>query len=160
MGLSRLAVFNQQTVDPWCALTWQEAQSRLKAVKMREVGSLFPTYYGHKVVRYAADVRDAWLRLRGELTMILVIGGIFAAFIAASVYSQIGPAKDEYGEVVRFGSYAHDLGNRPTLIVRTVDGRQHELKASPESLRHCEVGGSVRLVRKAHSLRVDPRGCQ
>ena len=103
---------------------------------------------------------DAWLRLRGELLTVLVIGGIFAAFIGVSAYSLTEPANIESGTIVRFGSYATDLGNRPTVIVRTVDGRQHELKASPGALRHCQVGHTLHLVRRAYSVRVDPQGCQ
>lgn len=108
---------------------------------------------------YAARVSYIWLRLRDELATVLVIGGILALFIVVSAYSHAGFAEAEIGEVLRFGSYANDLGNQPTVIVRTNDGRQIELKASPGSLRHCQVGDRVRLVRM-RSLRVDPRGCR
>lgn len=98
-------------------------------------------------------------RLRGELTAVLVFIGIVAAFIAAFVYFRAGPTEVELGEVIRFGTHANEMGNRPTVIVRAADGRRYELIASRGSVGHCMAGDSIRLIRGTHSVRVDPRGC-
>lgn len=104
-------------------------------------------------------MRGAWLRREDMLVTVLEVGGILAAVVAAILLWRDGPPHDELGRVVRFGSYVTELGNQPTVIVRAADGRQRELKASPEALRHCRVGDTVRLIRTEHSLQVDPRGC-
>ena len=91
---------------------------------------------------------------------VLAIGGVTAAFVAVGSYKYAGPSGAAQGEIVRFGSYANELGNQPTAIVRTEDGRQYTLMASAGMLRQCQVGKRIRLVRTAHQLRVDPRGCR
>lgn len=98
-------------------------------------------------------------RLRGELVAVLVFIGIVAAVIFVFVYLRAGPTEVELAEVIRFGTHASDMGNRPTVIVRATDGRQFELAASRGSLRNCQAGDAIRLIRRAHSLGIDPRGC-
>lgn len=93
------------------------------------------------------------------LVTALEVGGILVAVVAAVLLWREGPTHEKLGKVVRFGSYATELRNQPTVIVRAADGLQRELKASPEALRRCRVGGAVRLIRTEHSLQVDPRGC-
>lgn len=103
---------------------------------------------------------DTWSYLRGETKAVLAVGGVIAAFVAAGVYKYAGPSGAEQGQIVRFGSYANELGNQPTVLVRTEDGRQYTLMASAGMLRQCQVGKRIRLVKTAHRLRVDPRGCR
>lgn len=110
-------------------------------------------------MRYAALMRGAWQQKVDMLVIALEAGGILVAVVAALLLWRDGPTNEELGKVARFGSYATDRGHQPTVIVRAADGRRRELKASPESLRHCRVGGTVRLIRTEHSLQVDPRGC-
>ena len=103
---------------------------------------------------------DTWSYLRSEVKAVLVVFGVIAAFVAVGVYKCAGPSGAEQAQIVRFGSYANELGNQPTVIVRTEDGRQYTLMASAGMLRQCQVGKRIRLVRTAHRLRVDPRGCR
>ena len=91
-------------------------------------------------------------RLRGELTAVIVFIGIVAACIYVYVYLRAGPTEVEMGEVIRFGTYADEMDNQPTVIVRAEDGRQYELIASRGSLRHCMAGDSIRLIRGTHRL--------
>ena len=91
---------------------------------------------------------------------VLAVGGAIAAFVAVGVYKYAGPSVAEQGEITRFGSYANELGNQPTLLVRTKHGRQYTLMASAGMLRQCQVGKRIRLIKTAHQLRVDPRGCR
>jgi len=83
----------------------------------------------------------------------------FAAIIAAG-YQSSGPPAIEVASVVRFGSYADEVGNHPTVIVRLRDGGAQELRSTPILLGDCTVGATISLVRRDHSLQVHPEGCR
>jgi hypothetical protein len=100
---------------------------------------------------FAPRLRERW----PAATLI----SLFLFVTGAVVFLQIGPAKVETGEVVRFGIRATHVGNKPTVIVRTPVGEQHEIIASSGALRGCASGDEIQLVRKARRLEVAPFGC-
>lgn len=69
------------------------------------------------------------------------------------------PAKEEMGRVIRFGSYADEMGDQPLIIVELSDGTKKQLMIWRPQLQTCRVGDRIRLVRKAGVLRVHTRGC-
>ena len=82
-----------------------------------------------------------------------------AAIIVAN-WQSAGPVSLETASVVRFGSYADEIGNHPTVIVRLRDGNTQEIRSTPVLLRACSAGAIITLVRRAHALQVHPRGCR
>jgi hypothetical protein len=68
---------------------------------------------------------DIWSNLQGEMKAVLAVGGIITAFVAVRGFKYPGPSEAEQGEIGRFGSYASEPGNQPTVIVRMEDGRQY-----------------------------------
>lgn len=96
----------------------------------------------------------------GEWKVILAFGSVALAASIAAGYRSAGPVAIEVGSVVRFGSYADEIGNHPTVIVRLRDGGTQELRSTPMLLRACTVGATISLVRRDHSLQVHPEGCR
>jgi hypothetical protein len=88
---------------------------------------------------------------------LVVIAGVL---IVVAVLKSSGPASLETASVVRFGSYADEIGNHPTVIVHLGDGSTQELKSTPVLLHACTVGAAITLVRRTHSVQVHPRGCR
>jgi hypothetical protein len=109
---------------------------------------------------YLGVMGGLWDQWRGELKALFAVGAITAVIMAVGYFRYWGPVTVETGEVIRFGSYASDLGNLPIAIVRTGDGRITELRATPILLRYCSRGSRIRLIRRKFSLSIDPRGCR
>lgn len=92
-----------------------------------------------------------------KVALALVLIALAAIIVAGSRSS--APAVLEVASVARFGSYADEIGNHPTVIVRLQDGSTQEMRSTPVLLHACFVGATIHLVRRAHSLQVDSRGC-
>jgi hypothetical protein len=90
----------------------------------------------------------------------LAAGLLGTAAFAVVISREAGPNFIETGEIVRFGSYVHELGNRPTVIVRFPDGRMEEVKAFPEALKGWRRGAQVRLVRRDRNLQLAFDACR
>ena len=99
-------------------------------------------------------------RLRDEIKAIAAIGGLLAVFITVSYFNYGGKVELIAGTIVRFGSYASDDGNQPTVIVRTNGDDPREIPANRALLQGCRVGGQITLAKRAHSVTVAPRGCR
>jgi hypothetical protein len=96
----------------------------------------------------------------GEWKVVLAFALVALAAIITGGYRSSGPSVVEVASVVRFGSYADEIGNHPTVIVRFRDGGTQELRSTPMLLGACTVGATISLVRREHSLQVHPKGCQ
>jgi len=105
-------------------------------------------------------VDSLWRSIVGEWKVVLAFTSVALAAIIAAGYRSSGPAAVEVASVVRFGSYADEVGNHPTVIVRLRDGGTQELRSTPMLLRACTVGATISLVRRDHSLQVHPEGCR
>ena len=92
-----------------------------------------------------------------KVALALVLIALAAIIVAGSRSS--APAVLEVASVARFGSYADEIGNHPTVIVRLQDGSTQEMRSTPVLLHACFVGATIHHVRRAHSLQVDSRGC-
>lgn len=101
-----------------------------------------------------------WRSMLGEWKAVVAAMSLAGAFILLAVIKTSGPVLLEIANVARFGSYADDLGNHPTVIVRLSDGSTQEIMSTPELLRACTVGATIALVRRARSFQVHPRGCR
>jgi hypothetical protein len=84
--------------------------------------------------------------------LFLLAGGVVIAV-------QSGPVSSELAKVVRFGIRASHLGNQPTVIVRTTNGKQYEIVALAGSIKGCASGEDIRLLRRGNWLEVAPVGC-
>ena len=94
-----------------------------------------------------------------EWKAVLALALIALAAIIVAGSRSLGPASLEVAKVARFGSYADEIGNHPTVIVQLRDGSRQEIPSTPLLLRACSVGATINLVRRAHSLQVHPKGC-
>ena len=69
------------------------------------------------------------------------------------------PTEEEVGQVIRFGSYATDEGDRPLVLVKLRDGTRRQLFIRRAQLQTCRVHAPLRLVRRGDWLAVHHRGC-
>lgn len=104
-------------------------------------------------------MEELWFRWRGELKAVCVLAFLAIVAVSVLVFKQSGPMTPETGLIVRFGSYANEVGNQPIVVVRTDHGQLEEVKASATLLNRCAAGGQIRLLRRAHNLAVAPEGC-
>ncbi|HEX5185172.1 MAG TPA: hypothetical protein VFW19_18710 [Allosphingosinicella sp.] len=103
--------------------------------------------------RTAAGLAGNWLAIVtiAGLGLLLVWGG----------YRLVGePGRIETAEVMGFGGYETEVGTKPIVRVRTAQGVVQELIASAPALSECRRGRRIWLIRRAHGLIVDPRGCR
>lgn len=101
-----------------------------------------------------------WHSIRGEWKAALAVVLLAGTAIIVVGFQSPGPIVREAASVVRFGSYADDFGNHPTVIVRLGDGSTQEILSTPELLRACKTGVIIAVARHAHALQVHPRGCR
>ena len=100
--------------------------------------------------------------LIGLVVTFLAVAGLIAAAVQWGNREMALPAKQEHGEIVRFGinEVARGRPERPViLVVRTEDGRLQTLSTRSEALSHCHVGDRIRLVRHGRILAVTSRAC-
>jgi len=100
--------------------------------------------------------------LRENLGLLLLMTFLMLAFVASGIWvtGQLsGPRTEEFGQVVRFGAYGREDGDRLLVIVRTGQGQVQQLHADAPSLLRCHAGSRIRLVRRGAVLTVSPRGC-
>lgn len=93
---------------------------------------------------------------------ILLLVGLSVTFVLLGMFVMRGlnmPAKQEVATVVRFGSYATDVGDRPLVIVRLRNGTIRQLSIERAQLQSCRVGNQIRLVQQADWLRVHYQAC-
>jgi hypothetical protein len=100
-----------------------------------------------------------WRSMLSEWKVAVALALIALAAIIVAGSRSSTPALLQVASVVRFGSYANEIGNHPTVIVRLQDGSTQEMRSTPVLLRACSVGATIHLVRRARSLQVDSRGC-
>ena len=77
-------------------------------------------------------------KLKSFVAAALVV--VAAAFIVLIAFHSLGPASLERAGVVRFGSYANEFGDHPTVIVRLADGSTQQITSSPTALSGCAIG--------------------
>ena len=97
---------------------------------------------------------------RGELKAIVIFSLLALCLAAAFVWKRSEPRAYETAKVVRFGSYADNLGDHPTVIVTTSDGAERQIEATPELLKGCKAGGNIKLIVSPRHSEVAPSGCQ
>lgn len=110
-------------------------------------------------------MRDALFRLSWfaahwwhALLIAAVIGGLFIVGGALSLRGKTVPVT---AEVVRFGTRDSNWHfRRPQVIVRTADGRTHQLPTSEAEMATCRRGSAILLRRGERGLSVDPLGCR
>jgi hypothetical protein len=95
---------------------------------------------------------------RNAVALIVIIG-LLALAVLAGWFLLGGPATVEPAQVLGFGTYETDYGTRSVVRIRTRSGEVHELVAANVSLLSCLPGSRILVVRRPHSLIVDPRGC-
>ena len=105
-------------------------------------------------------MRDLWLDLLEEWRAALGLGIVVAALVGYILVRQSRPTEFETAKIIRFGSYANDTGDHPSVTASTTDGASIQVFTIGAPLGNCVVGGQIRLVRKPHSVSVDPRGCR
>jgi hypothetical protein len=100
--------------------------------------------------------------LIGLVVTFFAIGGLIAAAVLWANRQTALPAKQEQGEIVRFGisEVARGRPERPVIVVvRTEDGRVQTLSTRGEALSYCHVGDRIRLVRHGRILAMTSRAC-
>lgn len=108
-------------------------------------------------LRFGLELAGQWIADYGRA--MLAVAGLLALAIVAMDYFFQGEAKPEAGMVAGFGTAAYYTGDEPLVTVRTKDGRLVQLPAPP-AVRVCRIGDRILLIRRPHSLMVDPRGCR
>lgn len=100
----------------------------------------------------------------------LVVGLVVTSLALAGLLVAIGlwtereyalPAKQEEGEIVRFGPSPdrYEPGNYLLVVVRTQGGQLQTLSVTSAKLLHCRVGDRIRLIRHGRILSVRSRAC-
>jgi len=97
---------------------------------------------------------------RDELKTIVIFSLLALGLAGAFVWRRSAPQTYETAKVVRFGTYADNLGNHPTLVVATSDGTERQIETTPELLRDCKAGSNIKLIVSPHHSEVAPAGCQ
>lgn len=87
----------------------------------------------------------------------LIIACLWLAVVHTNRANQ--PMRKEVGQVVRFGSHATDVGDRPLIVVRLRNGTIRQFFIRRAQLQTCRVGDRIRLVRKGDWLGVHRGGC-
>ena len=105
---------------------------------------------------FAADARRE--RLRFELLMLALILPLFALSILLRPGAGAGGEALE-AEVVRFGTRATELGNRPVVTVRLDDGSMRAVRATRGSIAGCKAGDRISLIQRRRFLGVGIKGC-
>ncbi len=105
-------------------------------------------------------MQKGWSHHLVELRAVLIVGLAVFLIVGVAAYKKSEPSIIETGKVVRFGSYASDLGDRPTVIVITEDGHENTIVAPPGSLNRCSTGSRISVIRRPHSLSIAPIGCE
>jgi len=83
--------------------------------------------------------------------VLLIVGGF--------LYLNAGTEQAITGQIVRFGMYADDIGNRPLVLVRLPDGSEREIQTPRDVLLRCRVGDNISLTRNGSYLKITPDGC-
>ena len=105
---------------------------------------------------FVAEVRASRIqRGFGLLLMIALIGA--AIFVAGRTHVSGGETVE--ARVLRFGSYASEVGEMPLVIVQLDNGSTAEVRASRNVIAGCERGSTISLVQKGSALVVGPKGC-
>jgi hypothetical protein len=90
--------------------------------------------------------------------LLLVIALIGAAIFVAGRNRAIGGETVE-ARVLRFGSYATEVGEMPLVVVQLDNGSTAEVRAGRNAIAGCERGSTISLVQKGRALGVGPKGC-
>lgn len=88
--------------------------------------------------------------------MFALLAGIACYAVKQAAY----PTEAREATVVRFGLSSDYEGNNPLVVVRTSDGRLHQLHAHRSKLIGCKTGAPIRLMKRGTLLSVDPAGCR
>ncbi|TMJ14116.1 MAG: hypothetical protein E6G94_10280 [Alphaproteobacteria bacterium] len=98
-----------------------------------------------------------WCRDYGPaLAVILLATAVLVAFTLAD---NRDPPTVETAVIESFGTYAHERGDSPVVVVRMKDGSVRHLRAQIGTTRNCRKGDQIRLVRRSLSLTVHPEAC-
>ncbi len=112
--------------------------------------------------RHADPFRRTWrdwlLEVAGSWKVLALAALLIAAVAGAALTLTRAPEEVE-AQVIRFGSYATDEGNKPILVVRLGDGTVQQVRARRSEVRSCRVGGTVQLLRRGSLLALQPGGC-
>jgi regulator of protease activity HflC (stomatin/prohibitin superfamily) len=90
---------------------------------------------------------------------LLVVVILLAALGVAAARSLFVKPVPVQANLIRFGSYATEEGEKPLLIVRLYDGTVREVLARRSDVRLCRVGQPVQLMRRGSLLTLQPGGC-
>jgi hypothetical protein len=102
--------------------------------------------------RTVVGIAENWLA-------IVTVVGIGFLGILGGYFLYSGPTQTESAEVVGFGIYENEIGTHPIVRVRLADGGIAEVASTTSIVRACRAGSRIWLLRRRHSLAVDPAGC-
>ena len=103
-----------------------------------------------------------WSERLAESWKMLVLAALLIAELAVAAQTLTGESTIVEAQVIRFGSYATEVGDNPILIVRMNDGAVQQVLARQAGLtafQACRVGGAVRLLKRGSLLTLAPGGC-
>ena len=83
---------------------------------------------------------------------------LIAALAAVARVATKAPERVE-AQLVRFGSRATEVGDKPLLLVRLSDGTVRQARARRSDVRLCRVGQTIQLMRRGSLLTLQPGGC-
>lgn len=111
-------------------------------------------------VEIRKDRVDAVCQLLGALLAVAAIVLLFVGAGLLATRSVNEPASPTLGHVVRFGSYATDLGDRPMIVVKLQDGTIRQLHVRRAQLQTCRKGDPIQLIEQGHMIFVHARACR
>ena len=97
------------------------------------------------------DVVTPW-KLLVAVILLASLGAVGAKYL-------LNAPQQVQAVLIRFGSYATDEGDMPSLFVRLESGAVHQVNARRADVRLCRPGQTVRLVSRGSRLWFQPGGC-
>jgi hypothetical protein len=90
---------------------------------------------------------------------IAMVVGLCLFGIMAGSFLYSGPVAIEPAAVLGVDFYEDRYGPHPIVRVRLSNGSVTEVVTTTSAVRECREGSRIWLLRRAHSLAVDPGGC-
>src|SRR4051812_33355152 len=79
--------------------------------------------------------------------LLVVVILVAASGVGAARFLFVKPLRVQ-AELIRFGSYATEEGEKPILVVRLDDGTVREVLARRSDVRLCRAGQPIQLMRR------------